>query len=109
MCTDADENSASFRPWVLSVPPSIPKNIDSKQSGERIPGTLFLIPGAHRAQIKVRITLSRSHLAPHKTRILPRSTNTRKEEEWVMYETYFNLTERPFTSIPRIDHFYPAA
>ncbi len=26
-----------------------------------------------------------------------------------MYETYFNLTERPFTSIPRIDHFYPAA
>jgi len=26
-----------------------------------------------------------------------------------MYETYFNLTERPFASVPRIDHFYPAA
>src|SRR5208283_5537905 len=25
-----------------------------------------------------------------------------------MYETYFNLTERPFASVPRIDHFYPA-
>ena len=47
--------------------------------------------------------------ALRKTRILPRSTNTRKEEEWVMYETYFNLAERPFASIPRIDHFYPAA
>ena len=26
-----------------------------------------------------------------------------------MYETYFNLTERPFASVPRIDHYYPAA
>ncbi len=26
-----------------------------------------------------------------------------------MYETYFNLVERPFASIPRIDHYYPAA
>ena len=26
-----------------------------------------------------------------------------------MYETYFNLNERPFASIPRIDHYYPAA
>ena len=26
-----------------------------------------------------------------------------------MYETYFNLTERPFASVPRTDHYYPAA
>ena len=26
-----------------------------------------------------------------------------------MYETYFNLTERPFASVPRVDHYYPAA
>ena len=26
-----------------------------------------------------------------------------------MYETCFNLTERPFASVPRIDHYYPAA
>ena len=26
-----------------------------------------------------------------------------------MYETYFNLAERPFVSVPRIDHYYPAA
>ena len=26
-----------------------------------------------------------------------------------MYEAYFNLAERPFASVPRIDHFYPAA
>jgi type II secretory pathway predicted ATPase ExeA len=26
-----------------------------------------------------------------------------------MYETYFNLTERPFASVPRSDHYYPAA
>ena len=25
-----------------------------------------------------------------------------------MYETYFNLTERPFASVPRTDHYYPA-
>jgi type II secretory pathway predicted ATPase ExeA len=25
-----------------------------------------------------------------------------------MYETYFNLAERPFASVPRIDHYYPA-
>jgi type II secretory pathway predicted ATPase ExeA len=25
-----------------------------------------------------------------------------------MYETYFNLTERPFASVPRTDHFFPA-
>jgi len=25
-----------------------------------------------------------------------------------MYETYFNLTERPFASVPRPDHYYPA-
>jgi type II secretory pathway predicted ATPase ExeA len=25
-----------------------------------------------------------------------------------MYETYFNLHERPFASMPRIDHYYPA-
>ncbi len=26
-----------------------------------------------------------------------------------MYETYFNLIERPFASVPRIDHYHPAA
>ena len=26
-----------------------------------------------------------------------------------MYETCFDLTERPFASIPRVDHYYPAA
>ena len=26
-----------------------------------------------------------------------------------MYETYFNFAERPFASVPRIDHYYPAA
>jgi type II secretory pathway predicted ATPase ExeA len=26
-----------------------------------------------------------------------------------MYETYFNLTERPFASAPRIDDYFPAA
>jgi len=26
-----------------------------------------------------------------------------------MYETYFNLSERPFASVSRIDHYYPAA
>jgi len=26
-----------------------------------------------------------------------------------MYETYFNLTERPFASVPRADHYYPAS
>ena len=26
-----------------------------------------------------------------------------------MYETCFNLTERPFASVPRIDHYYPGA
>ncbi len=26
-----------------------------------------------------------------------------------MYETYFNLTERPFASVPRTDHYYPAS
>ncbi len=25
-----------------------------------------------------------------------------------MYETYFNLNERPFASVPRADHYYPA-
>jgi type II secretory pathway predicted ATPase ExeA len=25
-----------------------------------------------------------------------------------MYETYFNLAERPFASVPRADHYYPA-
>jgi type II secretory pathway predicted ATPase ExeA len=25
-----------------------------------------------------------------------------------MYETYFNLAERPFASVPRTDHYYPA-
>ncbi len=25
-----------------------------------------------------------------------------------MYETYFNLSERPFASVPRADHYYPA-
>ena len=25
-----------------------------------------------------------------------------------MYETYFNLTDRPFASVPRTDHYYPA-
>ncbi len=26
-----------------------------------------------------------------------------------MYETYFNFAERPFASVPRIDHYYPAS
>jgi type II secretory pathway predicted ATPase ExeA len=26
-----------------------------------------------------------------------------------MYETYFNLTEKPFASVPRIDHYYPGS
>lgn len=26
-----------------------------------------------------------------------------------MYETYYNFAERPFVSVPRIDHYYPAA
>ena len=26
-----------------------------------------------------------------------------------MYESYFNLTERPFAAVPRIDHYFPAA
>lgn len=26
-----------------------------------------------------------------------------------MYEAYFNLKERPFASVPRIDHYFPAA
>ena len=26
-----------------------------------------------------------------------------------MYETYFNLSERPFASVPRVEHYFPAA
>ncbi len=26
-----------------------------------------------------------------------------------MYETYFNLSQRPFAAVPRVDHYFPAA
>src|SRR5271166_6611686 len=82
-----------------------------KIAGHRHRRFVFLILGVRGAETKVRIAVVQSRVArgtkpafcqdPQTPRYIP--------EGWVMYETYFNLTERPFASVPRIDHYYPAA